>query len=83
MDQHIFFRLRRGKGAAQEKGGAASRTMSSVRDEKNGIYDKNASATFHHLFYALVGSTPVCRSRQKCLLAPKTMKYIRSTSTRR
>lgn len=36
-----MFELMAKKGAAQEKRGAADRTMPSVRDENNGIHAKN------------------------------------------
>ena len=53
----IFFSCTSIKGAAQEKRGAVSRTMPSVRGEKTGFTtNRCASATFHHLFYALLRS---------------------------
>ena len=50
-----FFSLTAKKGAAHKKRGAASRTAPTARGEKTGFAGEIcASATFHHLFHALV-----------------------------
>ena len=50
-----FFSHASKKGAAQEKRGAASRTMPSARGEKTGFTTKNfARVAFHRLMYALL-----------------------------